>query len=247
MHPTNLEISEYIDGSLSPARADAIRRHVEGCQDCRALVSDLDEIRRAALALPPVEPPAAVWGLVEQAIREETDAGRGTSLAKAQRRLKDLRGTRGWGWGWLATAAALLMAIGVVVRMGYFAPGRATTAAPDEVPTAQSIEAELALAEQHYQKAIAGLEQIAGAEKGALDADTTNTLQNNLAILDQAITESRAALRAQPSSEPAQQSLLDSFKAKVSLLQDTIGLINELRKGNEAGAARIVSGLKTGA
>jgi anti-sigma factor RsiW len=232
MHPTNLEISEYIDGSLSPASRDAIRRHVEGCQDCRALVSDLDEIRRAALALPPVEPPAAVWGHVEQAIR---------------RRLQDVRGTRGWGWGWLATAAALLMAIGVVVRMGYFAPGRATTAAPDEVPTAQSIEAELALAEQHYQKAITGLEQIAGAEKGALDADTTTTLQNNLAILDQAITESRAALRAQPSSEPAQQSLLDSFKAKVSLLQDTIGLINELRKGNEAGAARIVSGLKRGA
>jgi hypothetical protein len=48
----------------------------------------------------------------------------------------------------------------------------------------------------------------------------------------------------QPDSEPAQQSLLESFKTKVALLQDTVALINEMRKGNEAGAARIVSGLK---
>ena len=30
---------------------------------------------------------------------------------------------------------------------------------------------------------------------------------------------------------------------KVSLLQDTIALVNEMRKGNENGAARIVEGI----
>jgi hypothetical protein len=30
----------------------------------------------------------------------------------------------------------------------------------------------------------------------------------------------------------------------MALLQDTVALINEMRKGNDAGAARIVSGLK---
>ena len=69
-------------------------------------------------------------------------------------------------------------------------------------------------------------------------------MQKNLAVIDQAISESRAALRAQPTSAPAQQSLLESFKAKLALLEDTVALINEMRKGNEAGAARIVSGLK---
>jgi hypothetical protein len=48
----------------------------------------------------------------------------------------------------------------------------------------------------------------------------------------------------QPASEPAQQSLMQNFKTKIALLQDTVALINEMRKGNEAGAARIVSGLK---
>ena len=109
---------------------------------------------------------------------------------------------------------------------------------------AKSVEDDLLQAEQHYQRAITGLEQIANADKGALDPHTAATLQKNLSVIDQAISESRAALKAQPTSEPAQQSLLDSFKTKIALLQDTVALINEMRKGNDAGAAKIVSGLK---
>src|SRR5207237_6875473 len=105
---------------------------------------------------------------------------------------------------------------------------------------AASIEAELRQAEAHYEKAIKGLEQIASAEQNALDPRTAATLQKNLAVIDQAITESRAAVRSEPASEPAQQSLLENFKSKIGLLQDTVALINEMRKGNEAGAAQIV-------
>jgi len=78
----------------------------------------------------------------------------------------------------------------------------------------------------------------------AADPRTAATLQKNLAVIDQAISESRAAVRAQPANEPAQQSLIEGFKTKIGLLQDTVALINEMRKGNEAGAARIASGLK---
>jgi len=85
---------------------------------------------------------------------------------------------------------------------------------------------------------------IANSEQSELDPRTAATLQKNLAVIDQAISESRAAVRAQPASEPAQQSLIEGFKTKIGLLQDTVALINEMRKGNEAGAARIASGLK---
>jgi hypothetical protein len=97
----------------------------------------------------------------------------------------------------------------------------------------QAIEAELAAAEAHYQKAISGLERIASAEKTAFDADTAATLQKNLAVINQAIDESRAAVRAEPASQQAQHSLIENFKTKLALLQDTVALIN---------AARIVSG-----
>ena len=109
---------------------------------------------------------------------------------------------------------------------------------------AQSIEAELRQAEAHYENAIKGLEVIANSEQNELDPRTAATLQKNLAVIDQAISESRAAVRSEPASEPAQQSLIEGFKTKIGLLQDTVALINEMRKGNEAGAARIASGLK---
>jgi hypothetical protein len=148
----------------------------------------------------------------------------------------------------LAAAAVLVLAAAASLRLVRVTrpepPPPTATAEP--APTAQSVETELMQAEQHYQKAIAGLEQIANAEKSALDPNTAATLQKSLAVVDQAITESRAALRAQPTSEPAQGSLLENFKAKIALLQDTVALINEMRKGDEAGTARVVSGLKRG-
>jgi len=37
--------------------------------------------------------------------------------------------------------------------------------------------------------------------------------------------------------------LFEALRSKVELLQDIVALINEMRKGNPEGAARIVSGL----
>ena len=71
---------------------------------------------------------------------------------------------------------------------------------------------------------------------------SASTLEKNLTVIDQAISESRAALRSEPSSEPAQASLLESFKAKISLLQDTVALVNEMRRG----AVADVSGRRAG-
>ena len=71
-------------------------------------------------------------------------------------------------------------------------------------------------------------------------------LQKNLQVIDQAIAESRAAFRSEPPSTPARDSLFDALRRKVSLLQDTIALMNEMRKGNAAGAAQLVDGVNKG-
>ena len=166
---------------------------------------------------------------------------------------------------WLAAAAVLVLAAVIGIRYGRRDVAR-PPAPPSDVravaggPGSQGsqglqggsasadagafVEAELREAESHYDNAIKGLEQIAAAEKGTLDPATAAALQKNLAVIDQAISESRAAVRAQPTSEPARDSLMESFRTKLALLQDTVALINELRKGNEAGTARAVSGLK---
>ena len=246
MHPNDAAITDYIDGTLDVRERAEIDRHLESCAPCRRLVHDFREIKGVAASLDLREPPVRSWTRIERAIKlEEKPSPARRSPPWAQPRTL----------AWLAAAAILVLATTVGLR--FMSNGARQSAAPVESNTAQSaadaasasaaaqsVEAELRQAEDHYEKAIKGLEQIANAEQDVFDPKTAATLQKNLAVIDQAISESRAALRVEPASEPAQESLLESFKAKMALLQDTVALINEMRKGNDAGAARIVSGLK---
>ena len=246
MHPNETVINDYVDGTSDPFERHSVEQHLATCAACRQLVEDLREIKRATAALESRQPPVRVWGRIERAIKLEAAANPALTApapgpADAGHYLRMGKMT------WLAAAAALVLATMVGLR---FMPGRDQTGGRGGVEissagaTAQAIESELRLAEAHYEKAIKGLEQIANSDQGALDPRTAATLQKNLAVIDQAISESRAAVRSQPTNEPAQQSLVENFKTKIGLLQDTVALINEMRKGNEAGAARIVSGLK---
>jgi len=241
MHPTEDALNEYADETLGAAARPDVERHVVSCAECRRTVDGLREVRQAAAALEPREAPIRAWMRVERAIKLEREHA--------------VPRTRRFAWTSLAAAAVLLLAVAGGVRMLITSPrttpavaSRQTPPAGDAAPpanaAAQSVETELRQAEDHYEKAIKGLEAITRTEQGALDPKTAATLQKNLAVIDQAIGESRAALRVQPTSEPAQQSLLENFRSKIGLLQDTVSLINEMRKGNDAGAARIVSGLK---
>jgi Putative zinc-finger len=248
MHPNETAINDYVDEALEPAERREIDRHLESCAACRRLVDDLREVRDVAATLELREPPVRSWTRLERAIKLD------------QRHAVASKTTIGRAWlgrqqlAWLAAAAALVVATYVGMRVlpdrtrVASAPGAASGVDPSASAradtSAQAVEAELRQAEDHYEKAIKGLEQIANAERNVIDPRTAATLQKNLAVIDQAISESRAALRTEPASEPAQQSLLESFKAKMALLQDTVSLINEMRKGNDAGAARIASGLK---
>jgi anti-sigma factor RsiW len=256
MHPSENAITDYVDGTLDPTATADIDRHLESCPSCRRLVDDMREIKGVAASLELREPPIRSWTRLERAVTLEAET-RSAQRAQSAPPSVALHAQRAWrsrgALGWLAAAAVLLVATGVGLKLILSTPPPSTarTAAPSSTApnasanaAAQSVEAELRQAEDHYEKAIKGLEQIASAEQNVFDPKTAATLQKNLAVIDQAISESRAALRVEPTSEPAQQSLLESFKAKMALLQDTVALINEMRKGNDAGAARIVSGLK---
>ena len=256
MHPTELALNDYLEDALAAPERGEVERHLAECDACRALIDDLRAIRSTAAALDPLDPPARAWPRLERAIKLEAEHRRdparaSTGSSRATWNLsKALDLSSGSGgrrlYAGLAVAAAVLVAVGLGVRSRVQpAPPRPIAAvAPPAEPSAAAVEAELRAAEEHYDNAIKGLGQITNSEKGALDSQTAATLQKNLAVIDQAINESRAAVRAQPASEPAQQSLIESFKAKLALLQDTVALINEMRKGNEAGAARIGSSLR---
>jgi hypothetical protein len=227
-------IDDYVDGSLAAGDRAAVETHLAGCHACRAMAHDFRAIRSAAGSLERHTPPPQAW----TKIAAEVERSRTRSFAGAMLRPA------------FAMAAMLLLLVGGTSwflwnRIGPTEPAHrtATTSAPTDPDLAQTVEHELKLAEEHYQNAIAGLEKITRSESAALDPQVAAVLQKNLEVIDQAIGESRAALQTQPTSDVAQESLFEALRNKVVLLQETVVLINEMRKGNQEGTARIVSGL----
>ena len=225
-------IGELVDGTLDGAPRHALEAHLQTCAQCALLVEELLVVRRAARAMSPLALPPAAWARLDASI----------SRRRAEARWRFMLP--------LAAAALLVLAVtGMLMwRAGTTAPESVSRARPAAGPAptsgelAGSVDVELQQAEHHFENAVNGLEVLA-KDRQALDPQVAAELQKNLQMIDQAIGESRAALHAQPMSQQAQESLFDAFRSKIALLQDTIALINEMRKGNQAEAARIAEGL----
>ena len=241
-HDYREAIAEFVDGTLDPARQRELERHVEGCAACRALVADLKSIQAAAFTLDRIELPPHILPALKARLADEPLPGRGRLLAFPTSRAARL--------AWMAAAAALLVVTTAAI-LSVRRPEPAHTSEQASAATAPAgasdavanVQAELQLATEHYEKAIQQLEQIARSEDGALDPQVAAVFQRNLQVIDQAIGESRAALQTQPASADVQESLFDAMRSKVALLQQTVELINEMRKGNSAEAGRLIQGL----
>lgn len=235
-------IVDLVDGRLDERMRRDVERHLESCADCRALVEDLRTVRAAAFMLDRHEPKAETWTKLQAAMAAEP-APKARVLDISLRR-------RSFGGVavWLGAAAALILAtvIGLMPLLNRTAAPTntpATTTADEQPASVESVTAEFEAAEKHYQKAIDDLQSIASKDTGELDPQVAAVLQKNLTVIDQAITESRAALKSQPANASAQSGLFDALRTKVALLQQTVELINEMRKGNQAEAGRRVQTL----
>lgn len=236
-------VHELIDGTLGPIRKAELQQHLDQCAACRALLADLQRIRDLAGTLEHTAPPDGVWLQVAGRLRQE---GRVQPAAP-------VKSARGSHIPLIAIAAGLIVAAGASLLLllpllrGDEAQAPTEQAAMGGNATrdepVQSIEDHFRLAEQHMQTGIAKLEEAAKANESVIDTQTAAMLKKNLEMIDQAIAESRAALRAEPQSTVARDSLFNALRRKVSLLQDTVALMNQMRKGNAAGAAQVLEGV----
>jgi hypothetical protein len=151
---------------------------------------------------------------------------------------------------WLAIAASLVLAVGTALMLlvpQFSSRQNGTEAVSGNAAASATVQSgveDLMKAEQLLQSGIAKLEQGIGNDGEGLPPEVTATLKTNLKILDQAIAESTDAVQKEPNNLAARNSLFDALQRKIALLQDTITLMNEMRKGNAAGVAHVVEGTK---
>lgn len=236
-------IHEVVDGTIGSIRRTELEMHVAQCDACRALLEDLQRIHDAAAALPVLEAPDRAWLQIAGRLRQEGRIRQDLPVAPAKRAYL----------AWLAAAAAVILAAGsAVILLGpgapspsppafTSAPASGTATAPADTKSVETVQNEVDAAQQQFENAIAELEKVAKANQTALDSSTAATIEKNLGIIDQAIADNRAAVKSEPASVAARETLFEALRQKVSLLQDTISLINEMRKGNNAGAAQLVN------
>ena len=235
-------IHDRVDGALDAGAQPELDAHLASCPACQGLLSDLDAIRRTAADIPDLAPRPEVWTRLSARL-----------TAEAAARPRPF-------WTGARVALAMAATLVVAVTSSVWLLRAPTPAAPTEAPAGspagvatgviqsegdlvQDVDEHLRIADEHYVKAITGLEQVVKSGEGALDPALAATLQKNLGVIDQAITESREAIKTQPNSQLAQTSLFEALRQKVSLLEDTVALINVMRKGDQAGAAKILGGL----
>ena len=212
----NERLGDMVDDTLAPGDREPVEAHLRGCEACRDLLADLREIRAAAAGLERLDPSPAVWNAITAKIEPLAFAPR-----PPRKRLAALTLTRQGGA--LAAAAALVLTLGAAAWFGLASPGRTGGSTADLTRTAAT---ELQLAEQHYDNAIKSLEQLMVSKNTVLDPAVAADIAQSLQTIDRAIADSRAALKAEPESFVAQTSLLEALRMKVTLLQETVSLMN---------------------
>ena len=210
-------LGDYVDGARAADRPGdqrlaAFERHLAGCEACQALVADFTSIRGTASMLEEHVPPPRLWATIAASIEEQR---------------RNVFST------WVPVAVAASLAL-LIAGATWLAWRHEPSQAPQQAVAA--VESGAVPVEQHYDEAIAGLQRLAESQNASLDPETRAVLKENLAVLDRAISESRAALADEPTNALAQESLLDALDTKVALLQDTVALATDTGSVSDAAA-----------
>jgi anti-sigma-K factor RskA len=219
-HPSWDTLNDYVDGVIAADQRAGVTRHLGVCAECRARLTDLEEtLRQVAAMAPEIAPPPDAWPAIRAGIE--------------QRKVVTLPGARGPGvvsspgWGihrWrLAAAAVVLIAASsavttLVVRRTGGAPAPSEVATP--TPGAgSSLPVALLEVERGFVGSVRELSDALDAARPHLAAETVAIVERNLALIDAAIAESRAALVRDPGNRVLQDVLAGTYRQKLDLLR----------------------------
>jgi anti-sigma factor RsiW len=217
-------LDEYLDGSLERVEAAEVRAHLESCAICGDELRELEGLRERARALPrEIAPSRDLWAGI--AARIESGSTPATPPA-----VTDIGGRRRRAvipWGWLAAAATILVVVSsgatALLLRGERGAGPAALASTSREARPVGLAA-FASAEVEYERTVSSLQAELAARRDRLQPETIAAVEQNLAIIDAAIAEARAALAADPSSADLPLLLSSVYLQKVELLRTALDL-----------------------
>jgi hypothetical protein len=219
----------------------ACDRHLTTCAECRAIVAELRQVIDSAQRDPVRMPASDLWPGIAARLatpadgrQDTTDADGGVPAVASHGNVVTFEQPRPrsrrqivFTLPQFALAASLLIAVSAGV--GYLATGRtATTPVAQEdaiqayaeplLPPSAAVE-RANFADAQYDQAVSDLEKILRDMRDELNPQTVRVIERNLAAIDQAIAEARAALDADPANTFLNSHLADARRKKLELLR----------------------------
>lgn len=196
-------VNDYVDGFLGEPEAAAVAEHLEACGNCRENAAALWRVVQEARDLPrEMAPPDELWNDIAEGIAR---SGEETVAVPARRSLVPILAA-------FATAALFLAAVSA--GFGVWMTRQTPREVSERVNAPSGYEQALQECATARATLLADLEE----RKGALSPQTLTTVNENLRVIDVAISEIRNALEADPRDERLRRMLVLTYEEEVGLL-----------------------------
>jgi hypothetical protein len=190
-------LSDYVDGELAAGEQSALEAHLTTCADCRATLEELRRVVARAKQLEARPPRTDLWPGVAQRI----GAGK----------VVDIRSRR------FSFNVPQLIAASIALVL--LSAGGMWVALHQPQPVLDGRIVTPAIWTGRTDAAIADLQDALERNESRLDTATVRVVRENLALIDRAIAQARAALEADPGNAYLNLHLADTMRRKLELLR----------------------------
>ena len=206
-------LSEYLDGELPETDRAALKAHLDTCAACSETLVGLRRLVLRARSLEDRPPSRDLWSGIADRIGAVPRRRRLTfsvpQLLAAGVALAVLSGGSAWMLHPDATGVA-------AVRLDSAPSGVVPVVAGGSTSeTARS-----------YDAAVHDLERVLAEGRGLLDTATVRVLEQNLALIDGAITQARRAVAADSANVYLNTHLAETMRRKIHLLRQAAALVS---------------------
>lgn len=235
-------LADFLERDVDETVRASMEAHALACGDCGALLAELRKLRIDAANMPELSPSRDLWSGIAARIETpvvELNAGTPAARGRSMHRV----------WYGVAAVMLVAVTATItheITKRGAVpaAPVKTVAAVPTTTPAPSpdtiaaldtqsasrtpqsavrapqsSLAANHLTAQQTYDREIARLRAIVDSRRSKLDTATVRVIEHNLAVIDDAIAQCKAALKKDPASRYLMESLDDALDTKVQLLR----------------------------